>query len=370
MTHPHPAPVPLLPRPSARPWPGDADLDTCVRDIEALWALAHDQHRTEEAREVLRRFPGARTDLQKAQQVQGALRTLLAQPLTPDPWDVMDEPDALPPAEAVVVGEDDEGEAPDEATVDPEATTATSLTEDVADPEAPPASLPQPVASVVKVERVRWADEHLGAGLISALVRSLAVGESVQLVLARTSDDTVLATVVPQRLPGEVAATARAWQVQGAPRELDAALLEAAPVYVQARRTARDLAEELLAGTQAAATQTRAAQTKATEGRRAKTPEKAPKADKSEAVPAVPPARPRASLTPQVAPPEAGVTVTSGGVAFHVRSGAPFTLDPGVAKVRVEAEGYEPHEEEVTLAAHEERTVTVNLRPTLQGELF
>lgn len=365
-----PAPSRYLPQPG--------NLETRVADITALWYLAVERGKDVEtqARKIFAEHPGARSDESASREAQKALRELLGLEVCTEP---PAEPD-LPPFEPVPASrqaapaaaavEDDllpSEDEPSDAAQTPELDDAgENAPEDdggddhgaAEEARVDPSEAEQvPVSAAGGGDPTAWPEGVLGDGLISGLARTLAVGEAVQLVLSRTAAGQLLATVVPQRLNGELAGTCKELQAKGTPHQLDEEFVAAMATYREVRRTAREVAEELLAAAKAAAAGAKAAANKAAEASR----------KKAEEARAAQQASQQATLTVTVNTPGAIISVRSDKATLTPEAGKGQKLDAGRYAVRVEAPGHEPHEESVLVKAKETKTLTVTLKPILQG---
>ncbi|MFC3606121.1 PEGA domain-containing protein [Deinococcus soli (ex Cha et al. 2016)] len=339
--------------------PAHQDLQACVDDLYALWYVAIDQKRKDQAKAIFDAHPGAQTNLTLALEVQRLMRELLGYPIGPEPaldlppfgdapavtTTAVPEPhSAAPtpapnspvtpaPGEAEPDGGPDDEDTPDEDGAEPPSLEPTAPAQDATAAPAP------------RVDPTLWAEGMLGRGLISGLASTLAVGDTMQLVLTRTASGELLATVVPTRLNGELAGTCTDLQAKGTPAQLDDELLDAAGTYREVRKTARELAEELLASTVAAAAAAKSAP---------KVADKTKKPDDTKTQ------RATLTVTPNVN--GAVVTLKNDAGSHSPVNGKGFPLDPGTYTIRVEAVGYETHEETVELKPKDTKSVAITMR--------
>ncbi|MBZ9714883.1 PEGA domain-containing protein [Deinococcus multiflagellatus] len=324
--------------------------DSCLSDLTALWYLAVSQgkEREAQARAVFAQHPGAKTDLKAAQAAQHGLRTLLGLATTPQEEHV---PTAGVPFEAS--GSMAEGHEAEDAVV-PLSEDPTPLPS--ADAELPLEGSIESVdesGDAVKAAHDRliaWPGGTLGEGLISMLSAPLAVGETVQLVIARTSAGQIVASIVPQHLDGQPADLRKDLSGRGTPQELDLEFLAARPHHQATRQTVQELAAALLATTQAVAS--KAAQASKKKAEEAKATQQAVQ---------------QATLivTPNVE--GASIVVKGEGGPWTPGAGKSCKLGAGKYTVRVEAVGHDPTEEDVVLRPKETKTIKVTLKARPQG---
>ena len=383
--------TPSTPAPSLYP-PQPATLENCVADITALWYLAvkRGPKVEDDARAIFAKHPGARQDQDASRKAQEELRQLLdlqtcAEPsaasqlppfgldpvaqyleVSPAPADIgLPSGEDVPseggevedtPADDVSLGSDisESGDAREEEEGDSDA-------EQEADPDHAEEE-PAPADDVPDApdggSSTAWPEGALGEGLISGLAATLAVGDTVQLVLARTATGQILATVVPQRLNGELTSTCKELQSKGTPRQLDEEFLDAMGTYREVRQTAREAAEHMLSAAKAAAASAKTAASKAAEASKKK-------ADEARATQQ---ASLQATLTVTANTPDAVVSIENDKGSWTPDTGKAQKLDAGKYTVRVEAPGHQPHGESVVLKVKEAKTLTVTLKsaaPTL-----
>ncbi|KQR25675.1 PRTRC system protein E [Deinococcus sp. Leaf326] len=221
--------------------------------------------------------------------------------------------------EGELPGEDEPDEAPDT-----EATLA-----------------PTPVLPVATIE---WPEGTLGEGLFSQLAATLAAGESLSLVLARSKGKPqLLVTMQPVPIAGELNATAVPLQINGTPASLDDQLIPQMTAFRAARAVARETTD-YLAQVKAAAEQAK----KAAEDARKKASKPASSATAAAKKPAS-----DGSLKLEVAPADAMIVLTdSAGKTHPVKHNKDVSLPVGEYTVIVEADGYTRQEDKITIRSN------------------
>lgn len=245
---------------------------------------------------------------------------------------------------------DDTGEEPDDSP-DPSPTSPTT--------EATSTFTPQPSTPP------SWPDSALGTGLISGLARTLKSGEILQLVIVRTGDN-LSVTVQPGKVSGELDATNIGFTATGTPAQLDAELADAMPSYQAARKTAREIADELANNVARAAHDAKIAAEK----------------KKSEA------AKPTSNTVKKSAPtdkrPTLALTIKHGGEAAKGKTSVELVNDnkannlkktvtggvlsekvnAGKYMLTVSAEGHQPHTQTLELKEGVAKPIEIDLKPT------
>lgn len=230
-----------------------------------------------------------------------------------------DEDDGTPAPEAPQ-GEDDGREEPGD-----EATTATSVT---------PTAASQPT----------WPNNALGAGLFSQLAYTLAPGETLQLVMARSGDQ-LLVTVQPSPISGENG-TALEMQLKGTPAALDEGLITSMQEYREGRALARETA-------------TYADRVKAA----AEAARKSVSSKSSSAKPTTVSNAKSGTLYLEVSPKDAVLVLTDDkGQTHPVTANKDVTLNAGNYTLSIDAQGYEHAEEKLTIKVNSKTKKGVVLR--------
>lgn len=189
--------------------------------------------------------------------------------------------------------------------------------------EAEETSTTEVAPTLQKAETVTWPEDALGEGLLSALSRTIARGESVKLVLSHVSDG-LLVTVYPDPIEGETGTTLP-MQFKGTPKEIENRLPELMADYQEGRAIARE-------------TVSYAAQIKA-----------AAEAARKKAQPTSAQKSKQGHLTVEVAPKNSAITLKQGEKTFPITSGKAVTLDNGTYQLTVQADGYETAQETITV---------------------
>lgn len=201
-----------------------------------------------------------------------------------------------------------------------------------------------------------WPAGTLADGLLSHLGATLAPGDTVSLILTRVGEQ-LLVTVQPTPLANEPGRTAQALQVKGTPSALDAGLLEKLAEYREGRAFARG-AVNYAAQIQAAAEEHRKATAAAAK--------KAPKST----TPAPKPA-PVGTLTVEVAPKDATLVLEDlAGTTHPIKQGVQAALPAGEYTLSVDADGYEPRTEKLTIRATKNHRSAVVLQRPAAPSLF
>ncbi len=262
-----------------------------------------------------------------------------------------DSTDEEDPADGTDTDQGTDGDG-DEATAADEPTDATT---DSGAPVTPTdsaltAALDQPLTPA----HPAWPAGTLADGLLSHLGATLAPGDTVSLILTRVGEQ-LLVTVQPTPLTNEPGRTAQALQVKGTPAALDAGLLEKLAEYREGRALARG-AVNYAAQIQAAAEEHRKATAAAAK--------KAPKPT-TPAKPATPAPKPVGTLTVEVAPKDATLVLQDlAGTTHPLQQGVQAALPAGEYTLSVDADGYEPRTEKLTIrAAKNHRSAVVLQRP-------
>lgn len=209
-----------------------------------------------------------------------------------------------------------------------------------------------------------WPDSAIGNGLISGLARTLKSGEILQLVIVRSGDH-LSVTVQPGKIAGELDATNLGFTATGTPAQLDAELADAMPSYQAARKTAREIADELANNVAKAAHDAKVAAEK----------------KKTEA------AKPAASATKKSVPtdkrPSLALTIKHGGEAAKGKTSVELVSDnkannlkktvtgsvlsekvnAGKYMLTVSAEGHQPHTQTVELKEGVTKPIEIDLKP-------
>lgn len=198
---------------------------------------------------------------------------------------------------------------------------------------------------VIPTATIEWPDGALSEGLFSQLAATLGPGESLGLVLARsTGKAQLLVTVQPVPIAGELNATAAPLQINGTPATLDTELVGHMTAFRAARAVARETTDYL-------------AQIKAASEQAKKAADDARKKASKPATSATPAAAKRpasdGSLKLEVAPADAMIVLTdSAGKTHPVKHGKDAQLPVGEYIVIVEADGYARHEEKITIRSN------------------
>lgn len=227
-----------------------------------------------------------------------------------------------------------EDDTPTEPELEPDTTPQESddegdfMNDDVPDTggdekEAEETSTTEVAPTLQKAETVTWPEDALGEGLLSALSRTIARGESVKLVLSHVSDG-LLVTVYPDPIEGETGTTLP-MQFKGTPKEIENRLPELMADYQEGRAIARE-------------TVSYAAQIKA-----------AAEAARKKAQPTSAQKSKQGHLTVEVAPKNGAITLKQGEKTFPITSGKAVTLDNGAYQLTVQADGYETAQETITV---------------------
>lgn len=262
-------------------------------------------------------------------------------------------------------GEDDPAEGTDGDDEGTDEDDAGEPTAALAEPDAPAtptdsaltAALDQPLTPA----HPAWPAGTLADGLLSHLGATLAPGDTVSLILTRVGEQ-LLVTVQPTPLANEPGRTAQALQVKGTPSALDAGLLEKLAEYREGRALARG-AVNYAAQIQAAAEEHRKATAAAAK--------KAPKPTTTPAKPATAAPKPVGTLTVEVAPKDATLVLQDlAGTTHSIRSGVQAPLPAGEYTLSVDADGYEPRTEKLTIRATKNHRSAVVLQRPAAPSLF
>jgi len=202
-----------------------------------------------------------------------------------------------------------------------------------------------------------WPAGTLADGLLSHLGATLAAGDTVSLILTRVGEQ-LLVTVQPTPLANEPGRTAQALQVKGTPAALDAGLQQKLAEYREGRALARG-AVNYAAQIQAAA-----------EDHRKATAAAAKKAPKATPTPAPEPA-PVGTLTVEVAPKDATLVLQDlAGTTHPIKQGVQAPLPAGEYTLSIDADGYEPRTEKLTIRATKNHRSAVVLQRPAAPSLF
>ena len=266
--------------------------------------------------------------------------------LSAEPDDVSLPQEDEPDTELSTEDAPEEDEAPGEEASDEVAETKATLA-------------PAPVLPVTTIE---WPDGTLGEGLFSQLAATLGAGESLTLVLVRAkSQPQLLVTVQPVPITGELNATALPLQIAGTPVALDAQLALRMTAFRAARAVARETTD-YLAQVKAAADQAK----KTAEDARKKAGKSTPAATPTAKKPAA-----EGSLKLEIAPADAMIVVTdSAGKTHPVKNNKDLQLPVGEYTVIVEADGYDKHEEKLSVRSAHQTKKGIVLKKASVESLF